>query len=196
MQVIQQLVIASNNLKKRAEIEAILGVLGINVVPAAETIFVDVIEDGQTFADNAKKKADAFMVANKLPALADDSGLCVRALKDAPGVYSARFAGEAATDADNNAQLLAKLKGIKHRQAHFICALHLSIPNHDAIVAEGRVEGSIVESLTGDIGFGYDPLFFSPELGKTFAQSSLEEKTSVSHRGRALKQLQVQLGTT
>jgi len=194
---IQKLVIASNNKKKRAEIEHILQSLGITVVPAEQTVFVDVVEDGDTFAANAKKKADAFMLANKLPALADDSGLCVAALNDAPGVYSSRFAGEHSTDTDNNTKLLHDLKGLKERSAYFICALHLSIPkdmtNSTDITAEGRVQGVIIEQETGDTGFGYDPLFFSTDLGKTFAQSTPNEKAAISHRGRALSLLKEKL---
>ena len=193
MPAFNKLIIASNNLKKREEIESILGSLGIQFVPANQTVFVDVIEDGETFAENAKKKADAFMLANQLPALADDSGLCVKALNGAPGVYSARFAGVAAVDSENNDKLLADLDGIKERSAHFMCSLHLSMPSGECSSAEGRVEGRILDCVTGDTGFGYDPLFFSPELNKTFAQSSSEEKSSVSHRGRALRALKSQL---
>jgi len=184
-----KLVIASNNKKKRAEIEHILSSLNITVVPASETIFVDVVEDADSFEGNAKKKADAFMAANQCAALADDSGLCVTALNDAPGVYSARFSGEHATDAENNAKLLHGLKGFKDRSAHFVCALHLCTPDGQHITATGKSEGRIIEEETGDTGFGYDPLFFSPELNKTFAQSSPEEKTSISHRGRGLREL-------
>jgi len=191
---IKKLVIASNNAKKRAEIAAILADLDICVVPSSETHFVDVIEDGDTFAANAKKKADAFMQANQLPALADDSGLCVTALNGAPGIYSARFAGEDATDAHNNIRLLRELKGEAERHAYFICALHLSLPDHEqTITAEGKIEGNIIEHATGDTGFGYDPLFYCPELDKTFAQASAQEKASVSHRGRALRALKQQL---
>ncbi|HIP07941.1 MAG TPA: non-canonical purine NTP pyrophosphatase, partial [Mariprofundaceae bacterium] len=111
----------------------------------------------------------------------------------APGVYSARFAGENATDAANNTKLLHDLKGVKDRSAHFICTLHLSMPNQDDITAEGRVDGIIIEQETGDTGFGYDPLFFCPELNKTFAQSPAQEKSLVSHRGRALRTLQQKL---
>lgn len=189
MQAFTQLVIASNNLKKRQEIEAILATLGIEVVAAEKTIFVDVVEDCETFAENAKKKADAFMLANNLPALADDSGLCVTALNNAPGVYSARFAGESATDTDNNNKLLADLSGVEERSAYFICAVHLSVPNGEPLSAEGRIEGFIIDQPSGDTGFGYDPLFFAPELGQTFAQSSPEQKAAVSHRGRALREL-------
>lgn len=190
---INKLVIASNNKKKRAEIEQILEYLNIKVVPASETNFVDVVEDADTFSGNAKKKAYAFMQANQCAALADDSGLCVSALNGAPGVYSARFAGEHATDADNNSKLLHDLKGINDRSAHFVCTLHLSVPNHEDITAKGKVEGFIIEQETGGTGFGYDPLFFCPELGKTFAQSTAQEKATVSHRGRALRALQQKL---
>jgi len=190
---LSKLVIASNNKKKRTEIEEILADLGIQVVPAEQTIFVDVVEDAPDFQGNAKKKADAFMQANQCAALADDSGLCVKALGGAPGVYSARFAGEHAIDSDNNIKLLHDLKGFKDRSAHFICALHLSLPNGQAITAQGRVEGHIITEESGDTGFGYDPLFFCPELGKTFAQSSPKDKALVSHRGRALRDLQQKL---
>ena len=188
------LVIASNNAKKRQEIEAILADLSIQVLPAEETTFVDVLEDGNTFAANAKKKAIAFMQANKLPALADDSGLCVDALSGAPGVHSARFAGNQATDSDNNRKLLQKMDGKTQREAHFVCALHLAFPDtansqEDDLTAQGRSSGRILEAHTGDTGFGYDPLFFSTQLGKTFAQSTAQEKASVSHRGRALRLL-------
>ena len=190
---LDKLVIASGNKKKRAEIEAILSNLGIEVVPAEQTVFVNVIEDADSFAGNAKKKADAFKAANGCAALADDSGLCVTALNDAPGVYSARFAGEHASDDENNTKLLHDLQGIQDRSAYFICALHLALPDDSEITAEGRVEGLIVEAQTGDTGFGYDPLFFCPELDKTFAQSTPQEKAAISHRGRALRALHNQL---
>ena len=186
---LSKLVIASNNKKKRAEIKRILSTLNIEVVPASATSFVDVIEDAPDFQGNARKKAEAFMRANQCAALADDSGLCVDALDGAPGVYSARFAGEHATDVDNNVKLLHDLKGVKDRSASFICALHLALPDGQPITAQGHVEGYIVEQETGDTGFGYDPLFFCPELNKTFAQASASEKATVSHRGRALRKL-------
>jgi XTP/dITP diphosphohydrolase len=192
---LDKLVIASGNKKKRAEIEQILADLNIEVVPASETIFVDVVEDADSIAGNAKKKADAFMAANQCAALADDSGLCVDALDGAPGVYSARFASEHATDAENNAKLLHDLKGIKDRSAHFVCALHLCAPDGQHITATGKSEGRIIEEETGDTGFGYDPLFFSAKLNKTFAQSAPAEKASISHRGRALNQLAKKLAS-
>ncbi|MDQ6967729.1 MAG: RdgB/HAM1 family non-canonical purine NTP pyrophosphatase [Mariprofundaceae bacterium] len=186
----KKLIIASNNAQKRQEIANILAVLGIEIVPADATAFVHVVEDADTFAGNARKKAEAFAHANNLPALADDSGLCVDALNGAPGIYSARFAGETATDTDNNAKLLKLLHGKDNRSAHFVCALHLAYPDNAApLSCEGQVKGEILEQVVGDSGFGYDPLFFCPELGKAFASSSPEEKASVSHRGRALRAL-------
>ncbi len=190
----KRLVLASNNAKKRQEIEKILAGLGIALVPADSTVFVYVEEDADSFLGNAKKKAEAFAKANHLPALADDSGLCVDALKGAPGIYSARFAGEHACDADNNAKLLAEMAGEEQRQAHFMCVLYLAFPDSEGgLSAEGMVHGEILSQETGDSGFGYDPLFFCPELGKNFASASAEEKASVSHRGRALQSLSAQL---
>jgi len=182
-----QLVIASNNPKKRAEIIAILKLSDIDIVPTEKTVFIDVEEDGETFAQNAKKKADAFAKANRCPALGDDSGLCVDALHGAPGVYSSRFAGVDADDATNNAKLLRDLHGIHNRGAYFSCALHIAFPDEQYLISEGRVDGDILEASDGAGGFGYDPLFYCPELNKTFAQALSEEKASVSHRGRALQ---------
>jgi len=189
-----QLVIASNNPKKRAEIETIMNMAGVAIVPASQTRFVDVVEDGESFAANARRKAEAFCRANGKPALADDSGLCVDALDGAPGVRSSRFAGETASDEDNNARLLALLAGEENRAARFVCALHLAFPDGSPpICCEGHVDGIILDHAEGGAGFGYDPLFFCPELGKTFAAATPEEKASVSHRGRALHVLAGQL---
>lgn len=183
-----KIVIASNNAKKRREIEKILSTLNISVVSAEETQCIDVIEDGETFAENAKKKAEAFSIANKLPALADDSGLCVAALADAPGVFSSRYAGENASDAENNAKLLEAMKGIENRTAHFVCSLCLVFPDGQAsVTAEGNVNGYILSEPDGAEGFGYDPLFHSLDLHKSFAVADAKEKASVSHRGRALR---------
>jgi len=185
-----KMVIASSNTKKRKEIVAILSGLGIEVIPSDATAFVYVDEDGETFAENAAKKAEAFAYANKLPALADDSGLCVDALSGDPGVFSSRYAGEHASDGDNNAKLLNEMAGTKDRSAHFVCALHLAFPDERyPVTAEGRVNGVIMDALDGDHGFGYDPLFYSTELEKRFAHAAPEEKASVSHRGRALRAL-------
>lgn len=185
-----QIVVASNNAKKRKEIAAILSKLGISLVDAADTQHVDVVEDADSFAGNARKKAEAFAHANKLPALADDSGLCVAALAGEPGIYSARYAGESASDSDNNDKLLHELSNIEQRDAWFVCAIHLAFPdNQPPFTAEGSVDGEILKERAGEHGFGYDPLFYSPELGKAFALATAEEKASVSHRGRALRQL-------
>jgi len=190
-----KLVIASNNAKKRAEITAILKNYDIKIIPPDETVFVEVEEDGRTFAQNARKKAEAFAEANHCAALGDDSGLCVDALNGAPGVYSSRFSGIDADDAANNARLQRELDGIANRKAYFACCVHLTFPNGQQITAEGRVDGKILEQEDGSDGFGYDPLFYCPELEKTLAQASPEEKASVSHRGRALKKLSEKLQT-
>ncbi len=187
------LVIASHNPKKRREIASILESLGVRVVPASETVFVEVEEDAPDFAGNARKKAEAFLAANGLPALADDSGLCVAALNGEPGVRSARFAGETASDADNNALLLARMRDVTDRRARFVCAIHLALPDGRALTAEGCVAGEILTAPDGSGGFGYDPLFFCPELGKSFAAATPEEKARVSHRGRALLALRNKL---
>jgi XTP/dITP diphosphohydrolase len=190
-----KLIVASNNAKKRKEIAGILNALGIKLVEPEETTFVDVIEDANSFAGNARKKAAAFAKANHLPALADDSGLCVDALDGAPGIYSARFAAPDASDSDNNRKLQAELEMHNNRSAHFTCALHLAFPeSEETFTAEGQVNGEILNQAEGSGGFGYDPLFFCPELGKTFANSTPEEKASVSHRGRALRKLAEKLG--
>ncbi|MDX8410280.1 MAG: RdgB/HAM1 family non-canonical purine NTP pyrophosphatase [Mariprofundaceae bacterium] len=192
-----RLVIASNNAKKRAEITAVLDRLGMGIVPAEQTSFVEVVEDGDSFSENARKKAEAFARANHLPALADDSGLCVDALDGAPGVYSSRFAGEHAADAENNARLLTELAGSLNRDAHFTCAIHLSFADgRQAVTASGEVRGVILEQAKGTGGFGYDPLFYCPELGKSFALAGPEEKARVSHRGRALRALAEKLEST
>ena len=189
-----KLVIASGNAKKRAEIARIAHGLGIDILPLDATIFVPVTEDADTFAGNAAKKARAFAQANGMPALADDSGLCVDALGGAPGVRSARFAGPDASDAANIRKLLDMLQGERNRAAHFHCALHIALPNGRTFVtAQGEVHGEILPAPVGSGGFGYDPVFYCPELGMTFAEASPEDKARVSHRGRALRQLATRL---
>ncbi|MFQ5356390.1 MAG: RdgB/HAM1 family non-canonical purine NTP pyrophosphatase [Mariprofundaceae bacterium] len=184
-----RLIIASNNQKKRSEIASVLQALSIDIVPAEQTVFIEVEEDGNTFAENAAKKAIAFSRINRLPALADDSGLIVDTLDGAPGIYSGRYAGEHATDAQNVEKLLLDMAGNPERKARFECALHLEFPGEQAaITASGRVYGYILEQTEGNKGFGYDPVFYCPELGKSFASARPEEKVRVSHRGRALIQ--------
>ncbi|NTV13559.1 MAG: XTP/dITP diphosphatase [Desulfobulbaceae bacterium] len=149
----------------------------------------EVVEDGATFDDNAYKKAFFTAKVLGLPAMADDSGLEVAALEGAPGVYSARYAGELATDADNVKKLLAELAGKSDRRAAFHCVISIAVPTGPALTYEGRCEGEIIDTPRGQSGFGYDPIFFSPELGKTFAEAGMAEKNQVSHRGRAMAQV-------
>lgn len=149
----------------------------------------EAVEDGATFDDNAYKKALFTARVLGLPAMADDSGLVVAALNGAPGVYSARYAGEKASDADNIRKLLAELAGQSDRRAAFECVISLAVPSGPALTYEGRCEGEILAAPRGEGGFGYDPVFYSPELGKTFAEAGMEEKNRISHRGRAMAQV-------
>jgi XTP/dITP diphosphohydrolase len=149
----------------------------------------EAVEDGETFDDNAYKKALHTAKVLGLPAIADDSGLAVEALDGAPGVYSARYAGEKAKDSDNIAKLLENMKGRKDRKAAFECVISIAVPSGPALTYAGRCEGEIAEEPRGKGGFGYDPVFFYPPLGKTFAEIPLEEKNKISHRGRALAEV-------
>jgi len=149
----------------------------------------EVIEDGETFDDNAYKKASFISRILGYPALADDSGLCVTALGGAPGVYSARYAGENTTDQDNVDKLLDAMKNEENRKAAFECVISIAVPTGAALTYEGRCEGVLTREPAGNNGFGYDPLFFFPELNKTFAQLSMDEKARVSHRGKALQEI-------
>ncbi len=149
----------------------------------------EVDEDGETFDDNAYKKALFTAKVLGLPAISDDSGLVVEALGGAPGVHSARYAGAAASDQDNIDKLLAALKGEKNRRAAFHCVLSIAVPSGPALTYEGSCQGIITEEVQGEGGFGYDPVFFCPELGKTFAQASIAEKNRISHRGKALQEV-------
>ncbi len=146
----------------------------------------EAVEDGATFDDNAYKKASHYARVLGLPCLADDSGLVVDALDGRPGVHSARYAGEDASDRDNCEKLLREMEGKSERAAHFECVLSLATPGGPALTWEGRCDGEITTEPRGDSGFGYDPVFLSKDLGKTFAEASMEEKNRVSHRGRAL----------
>ncbi len=182
-----KLAIATNNAHKLSEIRAILGDSFEQLLSLKDLgIDVDVEETGTTLEENALLKARTICKLCKLPTLADDTGLMVDALDGAPGVYSARYAGEAHNDANNRALLLKNLEGKTSRRAHFSTVIAICYPNGDFITANGRVEGSILHEERGNEGFGYDSLFYSDELGKTFAQATPEEKNSVSHRGRAL----------
>jgi len=149
----------------------------------------DVEEEGETFEENAVKKARFTARVLGFPALADDSGLSVRALGGAPGIHSARYAGEGATDEERNRKLLDAMRGVKDRSAAFECVIALAVPRGPCLVYEGICEGLISEEMSGTGGFGYDPLFYYPPAGKTFAEMTEEEKNAVSHRGKAMAAL-------
>jgi XTP/dITP diphosphohydrolase len=184
------LVIASKNKGKIVEFSDLLGGVGIRVLGLSDfEAFEEVVEDGETFQENALKKALITAGNLGLPALADDSGLTVEALGGLPGVRSARYAGEKATDSENNEKLLAALKGIEDRAAAFVCVIAMAAPDGTYRLYEGRCEGVIAKGPEGNGGFGYDPLFYYPPLGKTFAQMDREEKNAVSHRGKAIRLL-------
>lgn len=147
------------------------------------------VEDGKTFDENAYKKASFTAKVLGIPAISDDSGLVVEALSGAPGVYSARYAGENATDADNINKLLREMKGVTNRKAAFECVISIAVPSGPALTYEGRCEGEITTEAIGNGGFGYDPLFYHSGLKKTFAQAGVEEKNKISHRGKALAEV-------
>lgn len=149
----------------------------------------EVVEDGKTFDDNAYKKAAFTAKVLGLPAIADDSGLVVEALGGAPGVLSARYAGDKATDRENMEKLLREMAGQNNRKAAFECVISIAVPAGPALTYEGRCEGEIALEPHGDSGFGYDPVFFYPAYGKTFAEISSEKKNRVSHRGKALAEV-------
>ena len=183
-------VLATQNPKKLKEMSAILGELGVEVVSEADLgVKIEVEETGETFAENSLLKAKAVMEATKLPAIADDSGLCVDALNGGPGVYSARFGGEGLDDTGRYRLLLQMLHGQADRRAHFHTTITCAFPNGDVLQDDGEVEGTIAFAPMGENGFGYDPLFYYEPLKKSFAQLTPEEKNSVSHRRRALESL-------
>ena len=183
-----KLVLATQNPKKLQEMNEILSSLGVEVVSEADLgAKVEVEETGETFEENARLKATAVMKATGLGAIADDSGLCVDALNGAPGVYSARYGGEGLDDRGRCTLLLNALRGQTNRAAHFHTSIVCVFPDGEELTAQGECAGTIAFVPMGEGGFGYDPLFFVPELRKTFAQLTAEEKAAVSHRGRALR---------
>ena len=184
------IVAATNNSGKAREFAEILKDVGISVLTMKDVgISIEVEETGKTFAENALLKAKAVSKLCNLPVLADDSGLCVNALDGAPGLYSARFAGENATDGELKKKLLSVMKGEPDRSAFFVSSLVLLYPDGKKVTAEGRVYGTITEEERGEGGFGYDAVFYCDEIGKTFGEASPDEKDGVSHRGKALKEL-------
>ncbi len=187
----KRLVLASNNAKKAAEMQALLAPLGIDVIAQAALGVGEADEPHLTFVENALAKARHAAAATGLPAIADDSGLCVSALGGAPGVLSARFAGEPKSDARNNALLLDKLTGASDRSAYFYSAVVLVRHADDPrpLIADGEWHGTILEAARGEGGFGYDPLFWLPELEQTAAELDAALKNTLSHRGAAMRHL-------
>ncbi|MBW1727591.1 MAG: XTP/dITP diphosphatase [Deltaproteobacteria bacterium] len=184
------LVIATRNKGKTAEIRDLLKDFPVVIknlddfgpIPSLE-------EDGDTFDENAYKKASFAARILGFPSLADDSGLLVEALDGAPGIHSARYAGENATDEQRYLKLLEEMQGKSNRRAAFECVISIAVPTGPALTYEARCQGLITESPAGSNGFGYDPIFFYPPLNKTFAQLTREEKNRVSHRGKAFAEL-------
>ncbi len=191
----KQLVLASNNAKKLKELDALLRPLGFELIPQGQLDIPEAEEPFPTFVENALAKARHASRLSGLPALADDSGLCVRALGGAPGVQSARYAGEPRSDARNNAQLLAAMAEHSDRAAHFVSVLVLTRHAADPqpMIAEGNWHGEILTSPRGEQGFGYDPLFWVPTAGQSAAEMSAEAKNACSHRGLAMQKLLAQL---
>ena len=193
--MIQRLVLASGNSGKLREFRRLLTPLGIEVIAQAELGIAETGEPHHTFVENALTKARHASSLARLPALADDSGICVDALNGAPGVQSARFAGEPPSDARNNAKLVEKLAGIADRRAHYYCMLALMRHGDDPepVLAEGLWEGTIIDLPRGSGGFGYDPHFLDVETGLTGAELPLEKKNELSHRGKAIRSLVARL---
>jgi XTP/dITP diphosphohydrolase len=191
----KQLVLASNNAGKLREFAQLLAPLGIEVLPQSAFAVPEAEEPHCTFVENALDKARHAARISGLPALADDSGLCVDALGGAPGVHSARYGGTPASDASNNKKLLAALAGKADRRAHYVCVLALVCHADDPqpLLSEGEWHGQILDAPRGTGGFGYDPLFLVPGLGLTSAELSPEQKNALSHRGKALAALVARL---
>lgn len=199
MKLPHKIVMASSNVGKTTEISALLAHLDVVVVPQSEFGVSAADETGSTFEENAVIKAQHASAATGLPAIADDSGLCVDALDGRPGVWSARYAGDDATDDDNIDKLLGDLDGVRDedRDAEFLCvACFAYSADADPLFGTGRWRGRILNTRRGNGGFGYDPVFFDPATGKAAAELSADEKNSRSHRGMALRALADLLGAT
>jgi XTP/dITP diphosphohydrolase len=189
---VSRVVLATRNAHKVGELQEILGTLGLDVeLLALPAEAPDVVEDGLTFAENALKKARAAAAATGMPAIADDSGLCVDAMNGMPGVFSARWAGAERSDAANLRLVLAQVADVpdEHRGAAFVCAAALVLPTGEERVVEGRVDGRLVREPRGTGGFGYDPAFVPAGHERTTAEMPPEEKNAISHRGNAFRAL-------
>ncbi len=186
--------LATGNKKKIEELKPILADLDYQVSSIADGIFIpDVLEDKETFEGNSQKKAIEIARYLGIATIADDSGLCVEALGDKPGVYSARYAGKDATDKLNNEKLIKDLKGIENRKAYFVSVISVAKPNGQVISFRGEVEGEIIDEMRGEGGFGYDPHFYYAPLQKTFGQLTKEEKNKISHRARAVEKMKKEI---
>jgi XTP/dITP diphosphohydrolase len=188
---VKSIVLASGNPGKKKEIEELLAPFGTRVVSQTELGITEADEPHDSFVDNALAKASHAAFATGLPALADDSGICVAALGGVPGVRSARYAGEPKSDARNNEKLLQELNGKPDRRAHYVCALVLvrGPGDPEPLIAQAEWHGEIALAPRGSNGFGYDPYFYIPALGKTAAELAPEQKNRISHRGQALQKL-------
>ena len=191
----QKLVLASNNAGKVREFAALLAPLQFEVIPQGALGIPSAEEPHQTFVENALAKARHASTVSGLPALADDSGICAHAMNGAPGVLSARYAGEPANDAANNQKLIKNLQEKANRGAHYVCALVFvnGASDPEPLIVQTRWYGKFIDEAKGANGFGYDPHFFLPELGLTAAELSSEQKNAISHRGQALRELINQL---
>lgn len=189
-----KMVLASKNPHKLVEMKDILGHMGVEVVLESDVgVDVDVEETGETFEANAALKAQAVAAAAGLPAIADDSGLCVTALGGGPGVYSARYGGPGLTDQERYRLVLTGLSGQLDRSAKFVSCICCAFPDGTVLTARGECPGIITYAPRGEDGFGYDPIFLVPEYKKTFAEMTAEEKNAISHRGRALTKFKTEL---
>jgi XTP/dITP diphosphohydrolase len=192
----RRLLVATNNQGKAKEIKAILAGIYDDVVTFKDLGYkIDTVEDGDTFMENARKKAVEAFIETGLDTIADDSGLCVDALDGAPGIYSARFSGEQATDEKNNQLLVEKLAGVapEKRTAKFVCAICLMRKDLPVVTAYGEIHGRILDEPRGENGFGYDPYFYVEALKMTTAELPSEKKNKISHRANALKKLKRKL---
>lgn len=189
--MISRVVLASGNEGKLREFRRLLAPRGVEVIPQSDLKIPEADEPHETFIENALAKARHASAISGLPALADDSGICVAALGGAPGVHSARYAGLPASDTRNNARLVAALRGVADRRAHYYCVLVLvrSKDDPEPLIAEGSWHGTIVDEPRGDGGFGYDPHFLDDATRLTGAELPLERKNELSHRGKALRVL-------